>query len=245
MAKYRGSSPLARWRAFRRSGGRVSGGPFAGLEYPAYSTGSEYFPKLLGTYEMELHGVLQEIPRHGFSSVAVVGAGEGYYVGGMAKLLPETPLTCYEGDPYGRTAIGEMCERNGFSERVDVRGYCEAEELAGILGNSPSPLLVMDVEGGERQLLDPMVVPALERTMILVEVHDCFEPDLADLLKERFRGTHTLEEIVARPRTLGDAAPAARLVSLPPASVLPLLDEKRPDGMRWYYLVPVRAEEMQ
>ncbi len=44
---------------------RVLQGPFAGMNYLRRSHNSEFLPKLLGSYEAELSGVLEEIVRHG------------------------------------------------------------------------------------------------------------------------------------------------------------------------------------
>ena len=223
LNKYRGPGFAVRWKLAREPILKVLSGPFRGLIYPRYSTGSEYFPKLLGTYEMELHELVEGLRARRFSSIVVVGAGEGYYVGGLAGLLPGLPLASFESDPCGREAVAEMSRTNGFAERLDNRGLCTPGLLAEVLSASVDPLLVMDVEGAERTLLDPNGVPALRHTTILVEVHDCYEPGLDALLRERFQGTHRRQEILARARTSADAA----TVPVDPAlqnRLLPLID---------------------
>lgn len=237
LNKYRGPGLATRIRLGGSRNPTVLSGPFKGLRYPAYGIGSEYFPKLLGTYELELHPALANLATEAFSTLIIVGAGEGYYVGGLARIFPEARIVSFEGDPEGQAAVAEMAMANGFHDRLDNRAFCGPDDLRAALPSSGRTLLVMDVEGGERQLLAPEDIPALAGSTIVVEVHDCFEPGLDDLLRQRFQATHHCEDIPSRPRTLEDTR------SLSPgdaedASLLPLMDEVRPARMRWFVLTP-------
>lgn len=238
LKKYRGAGLLARIHLGRQANPVVLSGPFIGLKYPAYGIGSEYFPKLLGTYELELHPALQQLSKIPFQQVVIVGAGEGYYVGGMAKLFPTATLTCFESDIDGRVAVGEMAEINQFSDRLNNRDFCKPTDLRDTIRPIELHLIVMDVEGGERDLLDLQTVPALIDSHILVEVHDCYEPDLSELLRERFRSTHHCLVVSSVPRTIEDT----RNLPLPDKikrKILPLMDEGRPAQMCWFILTPL------
>ncbi len=237
LKKYRGGSLLARLRLGLKRPPQVLGGPFSGLVYPSYGIGSEYFPKLLGTYELELHESIAALCRQVFDKIIVIGAGEGYYVGGLARLFPDTAIACFEADADGQSAVAEMAAENGFTMRLENRGFCSPQDLLESMGSWNRTLVVMDVEGGERQLLDPEVVPGLERATILVEVHDCFEPGLDGLLKERFKTSHHCLDILSRPRSRADAdiVPVTDRLR---AALLPLMEEGRPAQMRWFVLTP-------
>lgn len=237
LIKYRGRSLSARLRLGLASPPVVLSGPFKGLRYPSYGIGSEYFPKLLGTYELELHETFESLARRTFEEIIVVGAGEGYYVGGLARRFPGAGIVCFEADPYGQASVARMAEENGFSGRLTNRGFCHPEDLRAVLTGDGQPLVVMDVEGGERQLLDPVAIPALRGAVIVVEVHDCFEPDLDGLLRARFAESHDLEDILSRPRTQADAQ-ALPLDDGLRARLLPLMQEGRPAQMRWFVLIP-------
>jgi hypothetical protein len=52
-----------------------------------------------------------------------------------------------------------------------------------------------DIEGGERDLLDPAIAPALGAMDIIVESHECLIPGITQLLLERFSPTHDIEVI--------------------------------------------------
>src|SRR5438105_426555 len=69
----------------------VLDGPFRGLRYPsASSLHSGLLPKLLGTYEAELHGPIEHLLKsRTYGAVVDVGAAEGYYAVGFALRCPE------------------------------------------------------------------------------------------------------------------------------------------------------------
>lgn len=65
----------------------IYSGPFRGMKYLRASTGSVILPKLIGTYENELHFVFNEIRGNNYDQFIDVGAAEGYYVVGLGKFL--------------------------------------------------------------------------------------------------------------------------------------------------------------
>ena len=59
------------------SGGVVRAGPFAGLRYPvAQAAGSSLAPKLLGTYELEIHDFVESAIKKRPTRIVNIGAGE-------------------------------------------------------------------------------------------------------------------------------------------------------------------------
>ena len=56
----------------------VANGPFKGMRYAAaQSVGSALLPKLLGSYESELHGALEEMFVRKYTTVVDIGCAEG------------------------------------------------------------------------------------------------------------------------------------------------------------------------
>ena len=234
-----------RWRRSARleerllaaTGRRVIAGPFAGLAYVEKSFGSAYWPKLLGTYELELQGALEEMLTEGFDRVLVAGAGEGYYAVGLAHRLPNATVIAWEANPEARAAIVELARRNSVDARIEVRGICDARELNGALAGLRRALLLVDLDGGEVGLLDPEVVPGLLSVSLLVEVHDCFVTGLSDRLRERFDTSHEISFLAARARRGSDAPPLA-LPGVFSGALLQLLSENRPPGNDWLAMRP-------
>src|SRR5438445_9468790 len=86
-------------RVFALTRGRVIAGPFQGLTYVSTARGSSIGPKLLGTYEIELREVVEEIIRRGYKTIINIGAGEGYYGVGLAKRMPDARVICFDAEP--------------------------------------------------------------------------------------------------------------------------------------------------
>src|ERR1700749_2885028 len=66
-----------------RNGVTVKHGPFTGMVYPTKATRNRHvIPKLLGTYEQELHGTIETIKGRKYDVVIDIGGAEGYYAVG-------------------------------------------------------------------------------------------------------------------------------------------------------------------
>lgn len=224
------------------SRGRVMSGPFAGTCWVSGNVGSYLLPRVLGIYERELHPYLDTLAKLKIESICIVGAGEGYYVAGLGKLFPGVPITAFESDERGREIVARVAEKNRIEPAVAIRGHCSAADLKAALPARGTALVVMDVEGAERELLDPASVPALSSAFILVEAHDAYSPGVSDLLRERFRPTHKITRVDPRTREIADfplfwGRAVALLESRYP---LWAMAEGRPEGIFWLIMEPNR-----
>jgi hypothetical protein len=214
------------------SGWRVQRGPFEGLEIPAdISWGDgDIVPKLLGSYEEELHAVIDRVTATRCSTIVNVGCAEGYYATGFARILPEARIIAFDSDPEARRICQIAAERNAVSDRVEVRGTCSTEDLEQCLSHEPNSLLLMDCEGAELELLSPEAVPALRERDILVECHDFLDAPISDILRARFEGSHEIQEIREGPR---DPNAYALLRDLDGLDRFIAVCEFRPKTMSW------------
>lgn len=220
--------------------GLVLDGPFTGLRYVDQSIGSMWWPKILGTYELELAGTVGLLCAEQPAWVIDIGAAEGYYAIGMAWRCPETRVIAFEGDHDGRKLQEELAALNNVDDRLHIEGFCDASALRSALALAGGGLIICDIEGGELALLNPEIAPDLvdDPWTLLVEIHDHVDPTIAETLIERFKSTHTIEEIVSRPRRASDLPPAVRRQLL--SRWIPAyLDERRPGPMRWLLLRPL------
>lgn len=203
--------PLARYylsgrsrRILRVTKGDVASGPFKGMCYVHRSLGSNYCPKLLGTYEMELWPVIERAIARNHRTVIDIGAAEGYYAVGFARRLPAAWVVCFEAAVHEHHLLRKLARLNGVQGRIEMRGFCTPLLLNDALELGPSPLIICDIDGGEYELLDPQAVPMLRHTDMLVELHDFLRPGASEVLRERFTPTHAIEVIAGRERTPGD-----------------------------------------
>lgn len=233
----------------RKTGNVVASGPFLGMKYVESSTGSRLLPKILGTYELELHPIIEEICRGSFDVVIDVGAAEGYYAVGMAIRNPNAKIIAFETETSGQNLIKNMANFNGVADRVSVRGFCDSRSLSDSIIDNKKCLIIMDIEGAESALLDNLAVPKLNNCYILVEIHECVVPGVGDIIRGRFENTHNIVEIKERARVLENfplVIPVLYRTLLKKYFIFNGMDEARFDSLigkpdkntNWLYLEP-------
>ena len=228
------------WSLERAFGQVVRSGPFAGMRYGVPAHWGPNAPKILGTYEKELHGLVGKLLGLSPSTIIDVGAAEGYYAVGLARSLPESRIVAFEADPVNRELLAELAERNRVRERIEIRGFCTCALLQQALQSAVNPLLIMDVEGYEDELLDPAGSPELASVSILLELHDRPDPALGERIISRFRTTHEIEEIVQTDRQMDDLPfRQPRFIGRIGRRIfLRAMHERREYRMRWLFMRP-------
>jgi hypothetical protein len=89
---------------------------------------------------------------------------------------------------------------NGVAERVTIYGAATPEVLVNLLSGPGPTLLLMDCEGAEQTLLDPVQVPQLGATDFIVECHDFAKAGITAELRQRMAATHRLTDVFEGPR---------------------------------------------
>lgn len=210
-------------------------GPFAGMKYPGLNAVcSSISPKLLGTYESELHPVIEEICSIGYPTILDIGCADGYYAVGLAQRLPKARLLAYDIDPKAREATQKMADLNGASTQLAIHGACDSNTLKSL--KDTRALVVCDCEGYEDHLFTPEVIPSLCSADLLIEIHDFVDIRISTHLRERFKNTHSITEILSvddliKAQSCQD--PLLRDFSL--SQKFRLLAEYRPHIMRWFW----------
>ena len=218
-----------------RAGLRVQTGPFAGMSLQGAR--SPIGGKLLGTHEMELAPVIERLSCSDMQHVVNVGAADGFYAVGMLRRLTTAHATAFEMVESYHSAIDELARSNGVRDRLAIRGACDVEALASAMAGNERTLVIIDVEGAERDLLDPSRVPRLCDAWILVELHDFVDPQISTILRRRFDATHRVTCYRAAPRTVRDVPAVAGMSA---RGLLRLADEGRPALMEWFWMEPAR-----
>ena len=212
----------------------VMSGPFAGV---TLSTGHDFawVATLVGCYEKELHSVIEDAIALRPTRIVNVGCSGGYYAVGFARRVPAATIYAFDIDELARVSCVELANVNDVGDRVVVGGACTPDVLGPLVGSGS--LIFCDCEGYELHLLDPAIVPGLEKTAIIVELHDVWVPGLAERLLGRFLATHKVYRIGAIPRDW----------RIEPVSTIPGLTEQertfavsdwRDPSMSWAYLEP-------
>jgi hypothetical protein len=223
---------------------RVLAGPFQGMRYFNKLTWGSLIPKWIGTYEMELHPWIQHLVEEPPKVVVDVGCAEGFYAVGLARLLPGVRVFAFDVDFISRRQLKKLSKLNGVANQIQVAGFCSHQDIERLAAGS-EVLLIVDIEGHETILLDPVACPCLSTTKILVELHPPlrgtgFLEDTRRELKTRFAGTHRAEELLSVPRSAADASHLLRL-GFQTGEIPALLEEYRGVAQSWLLLSPIRG----
>ncbi|MBF0124459.1 MAG: hypothetical protein HQL60_03885 [Magnetococcales bacterium] len=219
--------------------GAVQSGPFRGVErlnnsfvegIPSYDS----IGKLFGWYEAELHPWIEQVGRVAYTTVINVGCADGYYAFGLAHLLPNAQVYAFDLEQKAQTVCRQIAVRSGLTQRVHIDGLCTIEHLKQLIKPSERTLLFVDCEGCEKELLDPQIIATLSDCDIIVECHDCFDPQITPTLKARFSASHLIDEVEQ-----GGRNPSAfkEMCNFPEMTRWIMMCENRPVGlMHWLRL---------
>ena len=215
----------------------VSHGPFRGLRYLHRAAGSVWFPKVIGSYERELHSVVEELISFDPDLLVDIGAAEGYYAAGFAMRLPSTRIVAADTNPLARNRARHLCRINGLQSRVMVMGSLTATRLDQLLQASKRPAVWCDIEGEEFTLLDPKSCASLSKAWICFERHDARTEWSSDDIVSRF-ATHEVKKIVQQERSIADFEKHVGQTSLNTTDALLLISELRSNSQGWVVLKP-------
>lgn len=235
---------LGRWRSHlltntfhMHHGLKIWSGPFAGMEYVAASTEGALIPRLLGTYESELHPHLAAFAAAGLDCVIDVGCAEGYYAVGLARLMPQVTVYAYDIDEHARAACAQLAAKNGVAERVVIGGEFAPDGFQVFAGRRV--LVMVDAEGAEVDILQPALSPALAGMNIIVETHDLYRHGALAAMLERFSPTHDIQRVDQQPKAFDMPA---WLSDLPHLDQLLAVWEWRARPTPWLVMTPRAAD---
>jgi hypothetical protein len=156
-------------RHIEKHGTVVQSGPFAGLVYPLDAALNRWsIPKLLGSYEMELHPFLHKAANRKYDCVVDIGSAEGYYAAGLARML-QVPVLAYEPSPEEKAYSSLMAEHNGVSELIKMANLFTVGDMPGL--SDRRALVICDCEGFEEVLFRPDTIEMTRNWDLIIELH--------------------------------------------------------------------------
>jgi precorrin-6B methylase 2 len=215
----------------------VAHGPFQGMRYPAAeSFGSMLLPKLLGSYESELHPTLEALLINDYTAIVDIGCAEGYYAVGLGLRFPAANVFAFDTSPKARQMCAEMAALNGLESRVHIGKFCDAEALKSLpLGEKA--LIISDCEGYENVLFNREIAAFLVQHDLIVEAHDFIDIETSPNLRRVFAQSHKVEIISSTDDI--EKAHASQFAELDRYSTgerFTILGERRPGIMKWLVL---------
>jgi precorrin-6B methylase 2 len=217
----------------------VMHGPFKGMHYPEMkSLGSSLAPKILGSYERELHQVIEQICLSQYTEIIDIGCAEGYYAVGMAMRIPTARVFAFDTNADAIVLCERMAQINNVAERLVTGSFCDTETLKSIPYTTKA-LIISDCEGYEKHLFTEEIVPILASHDLLIEVHDFIDIEISSMIRRRFEKTHFATSI----QSIDDIMKAhsydyMELTDYSLEHRRQLFAEYRPCIMEWLYMVP-------
>lgn len=218
----------------------VLNGPFKGMRYPRMlSKGSTLYPKLLGSYERELHPILLEFQQNNYSEILDVGCAEGYFAIGTAMNFKCEKLYAYDLDTSALEACREMALLNGVADKIETHPGLSADAL-GSFSFSDKGLIICDCEGFEKELFNEKNISNLTNCDLIIETHDLFDIEISTYLKNIISPTHSIETILSTD-DINKAVDCdyPELVNMSLEEKKKILAEERPAIMKWLICRPL------
>lgn len=188
---------LAKWRSvliqkllLQQQGTVVQEGALGGLDFLNHSAEGCHIAKLLGCYEQPLQPFIEKAIAKQYPTILNIGCAEGYYAVGMARKMPNTRVFAFDLNPKAQAVCAKLAQKNAVANRVTVGGMFSPADFAAYANKQV--FLICDIEGAERELLNPNISPALRGMDIIVESHECLISGVTELLVERFKDSHNI-----------------------------------------------------
>jgi hypothetical protein len=226
-------------RSFVREYGlTVRRGHFKGMIYvdAAVTRADALVPKLLGSYESEISSFLTLSMKGSFQQIINVGAAEGYYAVGLARMYSSLPVFAFEIDPALRLLLRRVARENAVLDRMQIGSWCSIQTLRRL--PLRSSLIICDCEGCEVEILQPELVPLLQDSYILVELHESGNIGVLDVMRNRFLHTHVIEVASSEER---DPKRYPELAAFSKLDARLAISEERGGRMEWAWMAPKRV----
>jgi len=216
-------------------GKRILAGPFRGMKYIENSHGSAYLPKILGSYEKELHKFIPRIVEEEYELILDIGAAEGYYAVGLSYLYKKNvkngfQVITYDSNLDSFSSLKKLATLNNVIDHIIIKNLCN-HKILNSLPNKKT-FILCDIEGSETYLLNPKKAPKLYNIDMLIELHDGNNSYILNKFLKRFQESHNIEVIHFTKRKVYEAP----WWLIHPKLKINAVREGRKNGLKWLYL---------
>ena len=224
-------------KMIRRTAAAVVRGPFSGMtitERVVWGNG-DIISRLLGAYEMELWGSIEEVLAANPDAVINLGCAEGYYAVGLALRLPGAVVHAIDRNPEALVACEAAAKANRAEAKLRLEVGASLELVEPFLSRVARPFVLMDCEGAEIDIVPRLSGPIVEKSIFLVECHDFKDRKTTSTLAGRLSATHEIVIVEGQRR---DPSHFAELSGVEPQLAAAALSENRPEPMHWIFARP-------
>lgn len=182
----------------------VGNGPFKGMRFLKDRFFHSIAPMLVGSFEKELFQFWDELLVRCPTTIIDIGAAEGFYAVGFARMFPSARIIAFEELTEQRQRLQALAVKNEVCDRLLIKRRCTPEELLALDYAAPT-FILCDCEGYESELFTSELCLRLSETFLVIELHETKAPGVLAKLTQVFEATHTIELIKTERRTIEDA----------------------------------------
>lgn len=160
-------------KIFENYSGVIAFGEFKGTQLQGASVWSGYKDtgtKILGLYEKQIVDWIALHPRR-FDLFVDVGAADGFYAIGLLKKNLVGSAITYEISMGDRAVCKSMSELNSVRNQISMKDKAEKMDLIQVLSGNSHTLVLVDIEGGEFDLIDAEVLETGKDKFFVIEIH--------------------------------------------------------------------------
>jgi hypothetical protein len=209
----------------------VVSGPFKGLNYEGISSYcSTIYPKLMGTYEAELHQIINNIIKKKYQRIIDIGSAEGYYAVGIPFAMKDESIevVAVEISEVAKKNLKRLI-KNNIKNKVQITDNFDFQKYQ----DDKKTLVIMDCEGSEMDYLKKFSKKSIAKWDFLIEAHVQIKRNIIREIEKILKGKkiikiksvddyHKIEEYSYNlPKNFDDN------------TKLVLLSENRRTGMYW------------
>lgn len=221
-------------------GGVVKYGPFKGLklEKNTWWGKLDLGSQCLGLYEKEILDKIDLINVNEYQTFIDIGAADGYYAVGMLTSQKVKKTICFEQASQGRETILSKWIANGSVGELAIYGEANAHSLSNIKPEDlQNAFAIIDIEGGEFDLLDYKILNILSSCLIFIEIHNWVD-DFSNKYAAFLRNASTFFDVEIIQRKDRETTLFQELRDFTDDNRLLLTSERRPCLMRFLKLTP-------
>lgn len=211
---------------------KVISGVFNNLLIPKYKViSSAYYPKLLGSYEIEIQSHLLTLLYNNSNTYFIdFGCADGYYLAIAKKIRKDIFVIGVDIDSKALKLSTKILKINQlFDNKILFSKEFESRSVE----KYNQGIMVVDCEGFEAKLFENLEISFIQKTNFIIEIHDFIDKSIFDRVSKKLSLTHTIEVVYSNHLETKLKYIPKELSYLNIQSKYDLISESRPEKMRW------------
>jgi hypothetical protein len=151
----------------------VAYGPFKGMKLNknVWWSKNDRITQTLGVYEEHVLKKMCLFADKGAKKLIDVGAADGYFAVGMAYSKIYSNVVAFEIETEGQNRILENATANKCEDKVLICGEADVDSIAKKITIEDKSTVLIDIEGGEYDLLSEKMLEILSDNYVICELH--------------------------------------------------------------------------